>query len=207
MATGNKKEEAASKKASLKVAAESSNIMESQPASTSTRVSTEVIETVAGLKEAKLKDVMDSTTDTDIDTNDNTGNNSKTEQDSQRITRKRGAQPSPPKAPKKKGRPPGKKAEKKAEKKAIATEDALVSLMAVDNSGVVVGHGRIDSKRTCFHGQQIPDSHHLVNLYEAISDLYKLPFPDMNDDPIQEYLKDAIGGPVLWPSEYVVHKV
>jgi hypothetical protein len=126
MATGNGKEEAKAERASSKIAEESSNILESQPASTSTRVSTEVIETVGGLKEAKLKNVMDSKTSTDTDTNDNTGNNSIIEQGSQRITRKRGAQPSPPKGPSKKGRAGGKKAEKKAEKKAVATEDALV---------------------------------------------------------------------------------
>jgi hypothetical protein len=36
------------------------------------QVSTEVIETVGGLKEAKLKNVMDSKTSTDTDTNENT---------------------------------------------------------------------------------------------------------------------------------------
>jgi hypothetical protein len=76
--------------------------------------------------------------------------------------------------------------------------------MAVDNSGVIVGHGRLDSKLSTLHGQQIPDAHQVVNLLEANSDLYKLPFPNVNDDPIQEYLKDAKGGAVLWPSEYVV---
>ena len=158
---------------------ESSNILESQPASTSTRVSTEVIETVLGLKEAKLKNVMDSKTSTDTDINDNTGNNSIIEQGSQRSTRKRGAQPSPPKGPSKKGTASGKKAEKKAKKKAVATGDALVLLMAIDNSRVVVGHGRLDHKHSTLHGQQIPNSHQVVNLLEANYDLCKLPFLDM----------------------------
>jgi hypothetical protein len=70
MATGNGKEEAKAERASSKIPAESSNILESQPSSTSTRVSTEVIENVGGLKEAKLKNVMDSKTSTDNDTND-----------------------------------------------------------------------------------------------------------------------------------------
>jgi hypothetical protein len=67
MATGNRKVEAKAKRASSKIAEESSNILESQPASTSTKVSIEVIETVGGLKEAKLKNVMDSKTSSDTD--------------------------------------------------------------------------------------------------------------------------------------------
>jgi hypothetical protein len=161
-------------------ATELSKILHSEVVGMSTKNSIEVIENFGELKEAKLNNVMDSKCTVDSETNKNKGNNGKPEQGSQRITRKREAQSSPSRGATNKGKVDG----KKVEKKVIAIKDPLVSLMAVDNFGVIVGRGKVNNKGSTLHGQQIPHAHQVVSLLKAKSNMYKLSFPNLNDDPI-----------------------
>jgi hypothetical protein len=80
-----------------------------------------------------------------------------------------------------------------------------VAILATENERIVVGHGIVMSDRTKHHGKTIGKSVAVVNLIEVEDEhmIYKLPFPDMNDNPPQLLLRDAKGTAVLWPKKFL----
>ena len=81
----------------------------------------------------------------------------------------------------------------------------MVAILGTKNQEIVVGHGIVMSERTKLHGKTIKKNMAVVNLLEVEDEhmIYKLPFPDMDYDPSQLFLKNAKGSAVLWPKEFL----
>lgn len=91
------------------------------------------------------------------------------------------------------------------EKNDIARIGKMVAIWAIEGSNVVVGRGVVDSNRRNLHGKAIGKDMAVVQLLsvEVPHRSYKLPYPNMEDDPPQVMLGDANGSAVLWRKEFV----
>jgi hypothetical protein len=72
-----------------------------------------------------------------------------------------------------------------SEKHDIARKEETVAILATGKDEIVVGHGIVMSDRTKLHGKAIGKGMAVVNLMEVEDEhmIYKLPFPDMDDNP------------------------
>jgi hypothetical protein len=93
---------------------------------------------------------------------------------------------------------------KSLEKHGIARKEGTVAILATVNERIVVGYGIVMSDRTKHHGKTIGKIVAMANLIEVEDEhmIYKLPFPDMNDNPLQLLLRDAKGTTVLWRKKF-----
>jgi hypothetical protein len=97
---------------------------------------------------------------------------------------------------------------KSSEKHDIARKEETVAIWATRKDEIVIGHGIVISNRTKLHGKAIGKGMAVVNLMEVEDEhvIYKLPSPNMDNNPLQFLLKDAKGSAVLWPKEFLSPK-
>jgi hypothetical protein len=82
---------------------------------------------------------------------------------------------------------PRKESTKMGKNQVIATEEALVTLLACDNSGLTVGRGIVHRFTTTLHGKPLPEDCQVVTVVEAKLEKYRLPYPNFNNDPPQQF--------------------
>jgi hypothetical protein len=87
----------------------------------------------------------------------------------------------------------------------IPKKEETMAIWAIEKDDIVVGHGIVMSDRTKPHAREIGKGMAVVNVTEVEDEhmIYPLPFPNMEDNPPQLLLGDAMSTTVLWPKEFV----
>ena len=97
---------------------------------------------------------------------------------------------------------PATTAGKRKRKEVVFEADKEYRMMSPSDIKETAGRGTVNLmalEAGSFHGSTIPKGYVVVLVKSVLKKHVCLPFPNMNDDPAQVFLVDAIGTAVLWP--------
>lgn len=96
--------------------------------------------------------------------------------------------------------PPGKKSKKASTEVKTVAEPEWV-LRSTGSPEYIVGFGKLRPEQVTFHGKEVPTGFSVLLLTKIVKAKTPLPVPNLNDDPPQTVLADALNSLVLWPTE------